>query len=197
MSFFVGASGGTPRANVIRPYSINGCFLPSIRAKIDAMATYEHILFIHGLEGSSQGVKATLIREQFPGAVIPDFGSSLEERMATLEPILETRDDWILAGSSFGGLMAALYTCTYPEKVRKLVLFAPALIWPDFAANPPGPVDVPTVVYHGTQDALIPVAVVRSLAEAVFTNLDFRVVDDDHGLYKTVHEIDWEDLLTV
>ncbi|MBN2501342.1 MAG: hypothetical protein JXB38_11235 [Anaerolineales bacterium] len=161
------------------------------------MTTYEHILFIHGLEGSSQGVKASLIRENFPGALIPDFSGSLEERMAKLEPILETRDDWVVAGSSFGGLMAALYTCARPNKVRKLVLFAPALIWPDFAANPPGPVDVPTVVYHGTQDALIPVAVVRSLAEAVFTNLDFRIVDDDHGLYKTVHEIDWEDLLSV
>ena len=160
------------------------------------MTTYEHILFIHGLEGSSQGVKATLIREQFPGAVAPDFHGSLEERMAKLEPILERRADWVLAGSSFGGLMAALYTCAHPEKVRKLVLFAPALIWPDFAADPPGPVDVPTVVYHGTQDTLIPLALVRSLVEAVFTNLDLRIVDDDHGLYKTVHEIDWAGLLS-
>ena len=95
---------------------------------MDVMATYEHILFIHGLEGSSQGVKASLIREKFPGAVIPDFDGSLEERMAKLELILETREDWVLAGSSFGGLMAALYTCAHPEKVRKLVLFAPALI---------------------------------------------------------------------
>jgi hypothetical protein len=27
--------------------------------------------------------------------------------------------------------------------------------------------------------------------------LDFRVVDDDHGLYKTMHEIDWPALIGI
>jgi hypothetical protein len=54
---------------------------------------------------------------------------------------------------------------------------------------------VPVVVYHGTRDEIIPLEPVRALAEVVFRNLDFRVVDDDHGLYKTVHAIDWVVLL--
>jgi predicted esterase len=91
--------------------------------------------------------------------------------------------------------MGALFTCRQPAQVRKLVLLAPALVWPDFAAHPPKPVDVPTIVYHGRNDKMIPLDVVRKLAEAVFRDLQFNAVDDDHGLYKTAHEIDWHKLL--
>jgi proline iminopeptidase len=35
-------------------------------------------------------------------------------------------DKLILVGHSFGGLLAALYTAEYPEKVRALILIAPA-----------------------------------------------------------------------
>jgi pimeloyl-ACP methyl ester carboxylesterase len=157
------------------------------------------LIFIHGLEGSSQGVKASLLRGLFPGLLTPDFRGSLEERMGALNRLLGQSTGWTIVGSSFGGLMGALFTCQYPQRVRKLVLMAPALIWPDFialaSASPPAQVDAPTIIYHGTRDELIPLDQVRDLAEGVFTDLDFRVVDDDHGLYKTVHEIDWVSLL--
>jgi pimeloyl-ACP methyl ester carboxylesterase len=153
------------------------------------------LLFIHGLYGSSQGVKATLLREQYPGVLTPDFAGSLDERMASLESVLAEKEGWTLVGSSFGGLMAALYTCRHPTRVRKQVLLAPALVWPDFAQEPPAPVGVPTVIYHGTRDELIPLQHVQALAEQVFTNLDFHVVDDDHGLYETVHALDWAQVL--
>lgn len=93
--------------------------------------------------------------------------------------------------------MGALYTCAHPKAVCKLVLLAPALILPEFAADPPAAVDVPTVIVHGEQDTLIPIDEVRRLAEGTFTNLDFRVVDDDHGLGKTAEQIDWAALLQV
>ena len=35
------------------------------------------LIFIHGLEGTSQGVKATLLRGLFPGLLAPDFPGSL------------------------------------------------------------------------------------------------------------------------
>ena len=35
-------------------------------------------------------------------------------------------DKWILAGHSFGGLLAALYAAEYPENVKALILIAPA-----------------------------------------------------------------------
>ena len=87
--------------------------------------------------------------------------------------------------------MAALFACQRPHQVEKQVLLAPALIWPDFAANPPAPIDIPTTIYHGSRDQHIPLNVVRGLSERVFRNLVFIEVDDDHGLYQTVRKIDW------
>lgn len=159
------------------------------------MSHDNRLMFIHGLEGTSQGVKASLLRQLFPDILTPDFSGGLDERMRLLYQILGEKSGWKLIGSSFGGLMAALFACQRPEQVEKLILLAPALILPDFAASPPKPVDVPTIIYHGSRDQLIPLQAVRSLAEAVFRNLTFHVVDDDHGLYQTVHAIDWHALL--
>jgi pimeloyl-ACP methyl ester carboxylesterase len=153
------------------------------------------LIFIHGLEGTSHGVKALLLKELFSGILTPDFRGSLDERMALLTSILGEEIGWTIVGSSFGGLMGALFTCQHPQQVSKLVLLAPALIWPDFANALPKPVDVPTIVYHGSRDELVPLLQTRKLAEQVFRKLTYNVVDDDHGLYRTVHEIDWKDIL--
>jgi pimeloyl-ACP methyl ester carboxylesterase len=161
------------------------------------MAYPQQLIFVHGLEGTSQGVKATLLRSLFPHILTPDFRGTLEERMSALEAILGDRGGWTIIGSSFGGLMGALFASQRPQQVRKLILLAPALIWPTFANQPPAPVEVPTVIYHGSRDEIVPQAMVRPLAEQVFVNLDFHVVDDDHGLYKTVHELDWQALVVV
>jgi len=157
----------------------------------------ERLIFIHGLWGSSQGVKATLLREIFPGILTPDLRGELYERMGELGVILGEKTGWTIIGSSLGGLMAAMFTCQSPDQVAKLILFAPALIWPDFADSLPEPVSVPTVVYHGSYDNIVPLEQVKEIAGRVFLNLTFNTVDDDHGLYKTVHEIDWRTLLDV
>jgi pimeloyl-ACP methyl ester carboxylesterase len=153
------------------------------------------LIFIHGLQGNSQGVKATLLRGLFPGMLSPDFNGSLDMRMRVLYELLGDISGWTIVGSSFGGLMGALFTCRMPAQVRKLVLLAPALVWPDFANSPPDPVPVPTIVYHGSRDEILPLDIVRRLANQVFLNLEFHVVDDDHGLYRTVHALDWSKLL--
>lgn len=155
----------------------------------------DKLIFIHGLEGSSQGIKATLLRDLYPNILTPDFRGVLDERMAQLDEILGDESGWIIVGSSFGGLMGALFTCLHPKHVKKLVLLAPALIWPDFAATQWAPVQVQVVIYHGLQDELIPLQPVKEIAERVFLNLDFRQVEDDHGLYKTVHAMDWKSLI--
>jgi len=115
--------------------------------------------------------------------------------MAALRAILGEQSGWMIIGSSFGGLMAAIFACERPAQVSRLILLAPALIWPDFAADPPGPIDVPTILYHGRRDEIVPIKPTREIAQRVFTCLDFREVDDDHGLYRTVHQIDWGALL--
>lgn len=159
------------------------------------MIDTSHIIFLHGLEGTSQGEKATLLRGLFPGMLIPDFRGDLDQRMDALYAVLGEKQGWTIIGSSFGGLMGALFTCQHPEQVRRLVLMAPALIWPDFANASPAAIDVPTVIYHGNRDEIVPLITVRQIAERVFRNLTFKIVDDDHGLYKTSHEIDWEVIL--
>jgi len=158
------------------------------------MHNSKKVILIHGLEGSSQGYKAKLLRDIFPGMFVPDFQGSLAERMTHLETILLPDRPWIMIGSSFGGLMAALYASRYPHLVRKLILLAPALIWPQFRAVP-APIPTPTCIYHGSRDEVIPVEAVCHLAEEKFSRLDLRVVDDDHRLHQTVRQIDWPDLV--
>ena len=153
------------------------------------------LIYLHGLLSDSQGVKATLLRSLFPAILTPDFTGSLEERMQKLYPILGDKRGWTIIGSSFGGLMGALFTCQRPQQVRKLVLISPALVWPDFAMAHYEPVPVPTVIFHGRRDDLVPLDAVKQIAIRNFANLDFHAVDDDHGMYKTVHGLDWESLL--
>ena len=105
--------------------------------------------------------------------------------------MLDDAGDITIIGSSFGGLMGALFTCAQPQRVRKLILLAPALLWPEFADNLPAPVSVPTIVYHGRQDTIVPLAPTRALAQRVFTNLTYHEVEDDHSLHATVQAIDW------
>lgn len=153
------------------------------------------LLFLHGLEGSSQGVKATLLRNQFPHILTPDLPGTLEERMARLAELAGDRAGWTLIGSSFGGLMAALFARQRSQQVERMILLAPALIWPDFAAAPPSLIHTPTIIYHGRNDTLIPLEIIRPLVGQAFSNLVFYEVDDDHGLYKTAQSIDWPALV--
>ena len=162
---------------------------------MDGKKSCENLIFIHGLEGSSQGIKASLLRGLFPAILTPDFPGSLDQRLAQLNGILGAQWNWRIIGSSLGGLMAAMFASRHPEQVKRLVLLAPVLIWPDFAENLPAHIDVPTIIYHGRQDTLVPLTPVQELAERVFRDLKFHAVDDDHGLYKTVHTIDWPALL--
>lgn len=153
------------------------------------------LIFIHGLEGTSQGVKAVLLRGLFPGMLTPDFPGTLPERMASLYRILGDKTGWTIIGSSFGGLMAALFACQHPAQVRKLILLAPALILPEFADQSFAPIQVPTIIYHSFRDEIVPMEPVRKLAEKTFTNLSFHVVDDDHSLHQIVHQINWQELI--
>jgi len=153
-------------------------------------------IFIHGLLSSGQAYKANYLRQHFfPDLLSPDFPGTLEERMARLYDVLDDASDITIIGSSFGGLMGALFTCAQPQRVRKLILLAPALLWPEFADCPPAPVAVPTIVYHGRQDAIVPLASTRALAQRVFTNLTYHEVDDDHSLHATVQAIDWREVV--
>ena len=156
------------------------------------MTDNSRLIYLHGLESTSQSGKARQFAAKFPGMLTPDFTGSFEERMARLYPILGDQTGWTLIGSSFGGLMAAVFTLEYMTQVRKLVLLAPALMIPPFATLADRKtVSVPTVIVHGTEDDVVPLEPVRKLAEKVFTNLTYYVMQDGHRLQKAFEELDW------
>jgi pimeloyl-ACP methyl ester carboxylesterase len=153
------------------------------------------IIYLHGLESTSQSGKARQFAEKFPGMITPDFTGSFEERMKQLKPILGRKKNWTIIGSSFGGLMGATFTLDHPTQVRKLVLLAPALILEPFASRLLTPVSVPTIIVHGTEDDIVPLEPVRELAKRSFTFLTYHEVEDGHRLQKAFEELNWEDIL--
>jgi len=153
------------------------------------------IIYLHGLDSNGQTYKAAVIRTIYPDLITPDFTGSLEERMNQLYPILGSVSNWTLIGSSFGGLMSALFSTRHPAQIRKQVLLAPALMLPEFAEHLPAPIGVPTIIIQGRQDTIVPVETNKALAEKVFRNLDYRLVDDDHRLHQTAEMLDWKLLI--
>ncbi|MBW1742035.1 MAG: alpha/beta fold hydrolase [Deltaproteobacteria bacterium] len=152
-------------------------------------------VFIHGLLGHSKGTKATFLRERYPDMIIEDFRGGLEERMDKLNSVLAGKESIVMVGSSLGGLMAAMFTLDNQERVKKLILLAPALATEEFMPNLERRTDTPVTIYHGKNDDVVPLAPVQDIAHRVFNNLTFNTVDDDHVLSKTFTMIDWDTLL--
>ena len=152
-------------------------------------------VFIHGLLGHSQGTKATFFRERYPDMIIEDYRGNLEERMNKLNRVLAGHDAIVAVGSSLGGLMAAMFALDNQERVKKLILLAPALAAGEFIPNLEKSTDTPVIIYHGRDDDVVPLEPVRDIARKVFNNLTFNTVDDDHVLSKTFTTIDWDNLL--
>ena len=136
------------------------------------------------------------MRKSYPELIVPDFTGPLEARMEALYPILGEEKDWSIIGSSFGGLMGAIFTCDHPSQVRKLVMLAPALMLPEFASYlDREPVPIPTTIIHGTQDDVVPLEAVREIAEKTFSNLTYHIVDDNHRLHVAADTLDWKKIL--
>jgi len=153
-------------------------------------------VFIHGLESSSQGNKGVFFRARYPGMIIEDFEGALEQRMEKLNRVLSGKKNLILVGSSFGGLMAALYACRHEDRVSKLILLAPALDLADFKPCLKMRLNLPVTIFHGRNDDVVPPAPVRRIASRVFTDLTYHLVDDDHPLRETFATYDWDTLLS-
>jgi pimeloyl-ACP methyl ester carboxylesterase len=152
-------------------------------------------VFIHGLESTSRGTKGEFFRNKFPDMILEDFTGPLDQRMDRLNHLLKNKADLVLVGSSYGGLMAAIYACRTPRTVRKLILLAPALDLADFQPYLTCRIDIPVVLYHGLLDDVVPPEAVQIIARKVFSNLDYHAVDDDHSLHHTFSNMAWDELL--
>jgi pimeloyl-ACP methyl ester carboxylesterase len=159
------------------------------------MTISPRLLFIHGKDGSSQGFKVQYLRQFYPELLAPDFPGDFWQRMARLEQVIGATTGWTLIGSSMGGLMAAVFACQHPGQVARLVLLAPALAFIDLTQTPLPPSDVPTVIYHGRQDDVVPLEGTRQVAEQLFPTLAFHVVEATHDLNPLMATIDWPALL--
>ena len=135
-------------------------------------------------------------RERYPGMIIEDYDGPFARRMEKLEELLTDKTDLILVGSSYGGLMAAVYACLHEERVRKLVLLAPALHLEPFTPYRDKILQIPVAIFHGLQDDVVPLGEVRSAAERSFPHHTLAVLQDDHSLHLTFPALDWESLLS-
>jgi pimeloyl-ACP methyl ester carboxylesterase len=152
-------------------------------------------IFLHGLESSSKGAKATFLRGLCPDMATPDFQGSLAERLAALNAILAGQKNIVLIGSSFGGLMATIFAMEKADAVDRIVLLAPALNFPEFACYTIRRVDIPTWMIIGSDDSVTPAEIIVPVARMIFTNLHHAEVADDHMLAKTFRKLDWKRLL--
>jgi len=153
------------------------------------------LVFIHGLESTSQGNKAQYFRKLFPEMIIEDYTGDLKTRMTKLTRVLEEKDNLILVGSSFGGLMAASFALAHAGRVRKMILLAPALNIEGFEDAVSEKLMMPVILYHGTKDDVVDPDAVRKIAEKTFGRLTHHLVDDDHPLNKVFPTLAWPALL--
>ena len=152
-------------------------------------------LFLHGLDSSGAGTKGTYFSTRFPDMLRPDFSGTLQERMKSLHSIVSDHSELIAVGSSFGGLMATELAIARPKIVKRLILLAPALNFPEYRI-PEQKISTETVLVIGKDDDVTPPDIVVPAAQATFSDLQVSVVDDDHLLHHTYRDLDWDALLT-
>ena len=154
-------------------------------------------VFIHGLESSGQGAKGVFFRERYPDMLVEDYDGPFAVRMEKLNRLLEGKKEIILVGSSYGGLMAAVYAFNHPYQVKKMILLAPALMLPEFVPYKEKRLALPVELYHGRQDDIVPPGLVKEIAAVAYANLAYHEVDDDHSLHATFAAMPWELLLKI
>jgi len=152
-------------------------------------------IFLHGLESSSKGAKASFLLNLYPEMVIPDFTGDLSARMQSLNRILAGQKNITLVGSSFGGLMATIYAMENQDRVDRVILLAPALNFLEFSRYTIQRLTIPAWMIIGRNDTVTPAADVVPTAKKIFANLHHDEVDDDHMLAGTFRGLAWKSLL--
>ena len=93
--------------------------------------------------------------------------------------------------------MATQYAIENENKVKKMILLAPALNLPEFKPPVHHKLPLPVIIYHGTDDDIVDPYAVKTMALKYFSNLEHHLVDDDHPLNKTFPVLDWKNLFLI
>lgn len=154
------------------------------------------LCFLHGLDSSPQGTKASLLRAYDPRCLIPNLPPDINERLEVLKH--ELRAPLLLVGSSLGGMTALMYAMSHPEMVHGLVLLAPAVgtkvrrLFTGEQERIMSSVYIPrgiqTVVIAGLRDEVIPLSSIRAMIERSpdTGSIQLLEVDDDHDLHQSL-----------
>lgn len=157
--------------------------------------TENTLVFIHGLESTAQGAKGQFFSQNFPQMVIEDYIGDFAARMEKLNILLAGKTNLVIVGSSYGGLMAVCFAMENADRVKKLILLAPALNLPEFNTVSHRKLNIPVIVYHGTGDDVVDPQTVKRIAGKYFNHLEHHFVEDDHPLHQTFPVLDWKKLL--
>jgi pimeloyl-ACP methyl ester carboxylesterase len=154
------------------------------------------LVWAHGLWGSPNGSKITAIRESGIEVIAPDFNEmELIDRVELIEETIEA-GDFVLAGSSWGGLACALAAQRKSDKLKGLLLLAPALHYPEPPNNNPedliAPKEVPVTIIHSIEDDIVPISASKDYIERSGNNIKLIEVNDNHVLENSIELIIFE-----
>ena len=151
------------------------------------------LIWAHGLWGSPNGSKITAIRESGIEVNSPDFNNmELDERVDILNELV-SKEEVVLAGSSYGGLACALVAQQQPKQIKGMLLLAPALHLPEAPNNVPenliAPENMPVIIIHSTTDDIVPISASKDYLERSKENVKLIEVDDNHVLENSIELI--------
>ena len=154
------------------------------------------LIWAHGLWGSPNGSKITAIRDSGIEVISHDFNDmELIDRVELLEKTMEV-GNVVLAGSSWGGLACALAAQRKSDKLKGLLLLAPALHYPEPPNNNPedlvAPKKVPVTIIHSIEDDIVPISASKDYIKRSGNNIKQIEVNDNHVLEKSIELIIFE-----
>ena len=151
------------------------------------------LVWAHGLWGSPNGSKVTAVRESGIEVISPAFNEmELVDRVELLEKTIQI-GDVVLAGSSWGGLACALTAQKKPDKLKGLLLLAPALHYPEPPNDNPdkliAPDGIPVTIIHSKTDDIVPINASKDYVKRSGNNVNLIVVEDNHVLENSIELI--------